>query len=134
LDDCFSVRNFPGILIAINQISIEKSQTTVTRRTEKPRAGFHRRGLSLRFQLMAVLNPIFSFFNCPKPTLIEPIYRDGVDAAALGRNLKRPSRPATGGYYLSDADAGNCTPRPTIARMLADDLPPYGAPIELQWE
>jgi hypothetical protein len=83
---------------------------------------------------MAVLNPTFSFFNCPKPRLIEPIHRDGVDPAVLGRNLKRPSRPATVGDYLSDADSGNCTTWPTITRMLADDLLPYGSPIELQWE
>jgi hypothetical protein len=85
-------------------------------------------------KLMAVLNPTFSFFNCPKPRLIEPIHRDGVDPAVLGRNLKRPSRPATGGYCLGDVNAGNCTPWPTITRMTADDLPAYGSPIELQWE
>jgi hypothetical protein len=83
---------------------------------------------------MAVLNPTFSFFNCPKPRLIEPIHRDGVDCAVLGRNLTRPARPPTATYYGPNNDPCNATPWPTILRMLADDIPPPGSLSELQWE
>jgi hypothetical protein len=86
------------------------------------------------FIVMAVLNPTLSFFNCPKPRLIERMHRDGVDPAVLGRNLKRPLRPSNRSYYLPNNDPYGATPWPTITRMLADDIPPYGSPVELQWE
>jgi hypothetical protein len=77
---------------------------------------------------MSILNPTFSFFNCPRPKLIEPIHRDGVDPAVIGRRLRRPVRPAPSHYM----DGANCWP--AITCMLAEDLPPYGSPIELRWE
>jgi len=91
-------------------------------------------GLGVEVADAAVLNPTFSFFYCPKPRLIEPAHRDGVDPADIGRTLKRPSRPATGGYCIGDTDSDDSTPWPNITRMLADDLPPCGDPIEPKWE
>jgi len=90
-------------------------------------------GLGIEVADAAVLNPTFVFLNCPKPRLIEPIQGDGVDPVDID-TLERPSRPATDGPCIGDTDSKDSAPWPNIAKMSADNLPPYGDPIELKWE